>query len=397
MTNITSTRGANAGRGSSNDDSVHTVKRGETLSGIAKDKGVALDDVLRANPQIRNPNVIHAGQQVRIPNQAASPARDGAAPPVAAELAGAPSAPAAPREYQVKPGDNLSHIAKDHRVTLNQMLEANPQIRNPNQIRPGDTVNIPGDASASRGGTRSRAPNGGLDPRMNVPPVAPSATTLARGASGPQVREAQQRLSDLGYRTGTVDGHFGPTTQGAVRDFQTANGLETTGAVDGATRQKLFSDSAKPASAIAADGAGYPRLERYPPGSQAQRQLFREAARQNGLPASWADSPALHNLLRRESDGWVGIPNYTYGGRKTDHSQWDNVHRELRAGRITARSSATGLGQLLLRNVDAYYPNGRAGIGDPLQEAAGMMGYIRDRYGSPEAAWRRYNTLHEGY
>lgn len=401
MTNISSTRATDPGRSSSSTsgDSTHVVKRGESLSRIAQQHGVGLDELVRANPQIRNPNLIHAGQHITIPGREAAPAEAApAAQPAAHGAAPTEATPAGAREYQVKPGDTLSHIAKDHRVTLNQLLEANPQIRNPNRIRPGDTIQLPeGAREPAPSGARSPVRNGGVDPRSTRPELAAVDGTLARGASGEAVREAQQRLSDLGYRTGAVDGDFGPITQGAVRDFQTANGLETTGAIDAATRERLFSPEAKPAAAMAPDAQGFPRLERYPPGSEAQRQLFREAARRYGLPERWADSPALHNLLRSESDGWVGIPNYTYGSRKNDRSQWDNVHRELQAGRITARSSATGLGQLLLANVDRYYPDGRAGIGDPINEAAGMMRYIQDRYGTPENAWRHYNTRHEGY
>lgn len=140
-----------------------------------------------------------------------------------------------------------------------------------------------------------------------------------------------------------------------------------------------------------------PRQQTYAPGSPEARALFTEAARLAGLPPEWGNSEALHNILRRESGGQVGRPNYTYGARARDPAQWGSVHEELRNGNITARSSATGLGQLLLSNVDKYYPNGRAGIGDPLQEAAGMLRYIKDRYGTPENAWRLYGTRHEGY
>lgn len=44
-----------------------TVQRGDTLSGIASRTGVSLQELLRANPQIRNPNLIHPGQQIQIP------------------------------------------------------------------------------------------------------------------------------------------------------------------------------------------------------------------------------------------------------------------------------------------------------------------------------------------
>lgn len=53
---------------------------------------------------------------------------------------------------------------------------------------------------------------------------------------------------------------------------------------------------------------------------------------------------------------------------------------------IGAKSTVSGLGQLLLSNVDKYYPNGRKGIGDPVSEAVGFMRCIEDRYGNPDVA-----------
>jgi hypothetical protein len=135
----------------------------------------------------------------------------------------------------------------------------------------------------------------------------------------------------------------------------------------------------------------------FPPGADKTKALFREAAKLAGVPESWADSPGLHNILAKESGGKVGRPNYTYGARAKDPAQWESVHAELKSGTKSTISSATGLGQLILPNVDRYYPAGRKGIGDPLQEAAGMLAYIKDRYGSPDNAWARYGTKHEGY
>lgn len=45
----------------------HSVAGGDTLWGIAKRYNVALEDLLRANPGIKNPNLIHIGEQVVIP------------------------------------------------------------------------------------------------------------------------------------------------------------------------------------------------------------------------------------------------------------------------------------------------------------------------------------------
>lgn len=151
-------------------------------------------------------------------------------------------------------------------------------------------------------------------------------------------------------------------------------------------------------TATSPDGpSSVPNQKQYKPGSPEQVALFKEAAKKAGLPESWATSPGLQNILRRESDGIVGRPNYTYGSRAKDSSQWDSIHKELQTGQKTAKSSATGLGQLLLSNVDKYYPSGRQGIGNPVEEAAGMMNYIKARYGNPENAWAQYGKRHEGY
>ena len=45
--------------------------------------------------------------------------------------------------YLVKKGDTLWGIAKRYGVSLTALIAANPQIKNPNLIYPGDRVNIP--------------------------------------------------------------------------------------------------------------------------------------------------------------------------------------------------------------------------------------------------------------
>lgn len=45
----------------------YTVKRSDTLWGIAKRFGVSLTALIAANPQIKNPNLIYPGNEVRLP------------------------------------------------------------------------------------------------------------------------------------------------------------------------------------------------------------------------------------------------------------------------------------------------------------------------------------------
>jgi len=63
--------------------------------------------------------------------------------------------------------------------------------------------------------------------------------------SGDDVRAAQQRLLDLGYReVGEIDGSYGPSSESATKRFQQANGLDADGVIGSATWEKLFSTTA---------------------------------------------------------------------------------------------------------------------------------------------------------
>lgn len=44
----------------------YTVKRGDNLSVIAKNHGISLDQIKKLNPQIKNYNLIHPGQKIRV-------------------------------------------------------------------------------------------------------------------------------------------------------------------------------------------------------------------------------------------------------------------------------------------------------------------------------------------
>lgn len=104
----------------------YTVKSNNTLSGIAKRFEVSLSDLLAANPQISNTNAIYPGQVITIPGRGTVPA-----------------ATPQPKKYTVKSGDALSGIAKKNNLTLDALLKANPQIKNPNDIYPGEVIMIP--------------------------------------------------------------------------------------------------------------------------------------------------------------------------------------------------------------------------------------------------------------
>ena len=82
-----------------------------------------------------------------------------------------------------------------------------------------------------------------------TPTPTSTSTSLKKGAKGTRVKQVQQRLKDLGYYSGSVDGSYGDGTESAVKAFQSANGLRADGVVGTQTMTKLYSNSAKPYSA----------------------------------------------------------------------------------------------------------------------------------------------------
>lgn len=73
-------------------------------------------------------------------------------------------------------------------------------------------------------------------------PVKAAALTadLTIGSTGDEVVAVQQRLTELGYDPGPVDGYYGYVTQSAVMLFQAVNGLYVDGVVGPYTRNALF-------------------------------------------------------------------------------------------------------------------------------------------------------------
>lgn len=66
--------------------------------------------------------------------------------------------------------------------------------------------------------------------------VFPASAT----AADDKVAVAQQRLSDLGFEPGAIDGLMGPRTRAAVRKFQREHALKPSGRLDAATLKALF-------------------------------------------------------------------------------------------------------------------------------------------------------------
>ncbi len=96
-----------------------------------------------------------------------------------------------------------------------------------------------------------RAAGSGTVVTTPTPRPGQTATSLQIGDSGTAVRQVQQRLKELGYYTGVLDGEFGESTRSAVKAFQRRNGLTADGKVGEKTLEKLNSASAVRAASAA--------------------------------------------------------------------------------------------------------------------------------------------------
>ncbi len=70
-----------------------TIQKGQTLSGIAKQNGTTIDAILKANPSIKNPNLIYAGSSLNLPGAPTSPV---VAPKASVPTPPAPVTPSSP-------------------------------------------------------------------------------------------------------------------------------------------------------------------------------------------------------------------------------------------------------------------------------------------------------------
>jgi LysM repeat protein len=105
----------------------YEVRPGDTLSAIAADHGVSVQAILDAN-DIADPDLIRVGQQIVIPGKEGEPSR----------------------VHVVAAGETLAEIASRYDSNAAALAAAN-ELSNPNLIRIGQKLRIPG-ASSSSGG-----------------------------------------------------------------------------------------------------------------------------------------------------------------------------------------------------------------------------------------------------
>jgi hypothetical protein len=156
--------------------------------------------------------------------------------------------------------DRLAQTRLDERdAELNRLRRENDRLRREDDDRPArgaqlssreqgqgvkssaqETIKSEQDITSSQQQTSRREPT---NSQQSVAKSQPSQQDLTSSQPGTvnaaQVRQAQKKLNDMGYRAGQVDGVWGPNTQAAIRNFQQAKGLEATGRLNPQTINAL--------------------------------------------------------------------------------------------------------------------------------------------------------------
>ena len=103
----------------------YVVAKGDNFTNIASRHGVTVQAIIKANPAVDS-NRMQIGQVLIIPAPAAKPP--------------ALSLPEGTVVYEVKPGDSLYAIAKEHKTTVKAIREVNDLSTS--KIRPGQKLTI---------------------------------------------------------------------------------------------------------------------------------------------------------------------------------------------------------------------------------------------------------------
>lgn len=108
---------------------IYITNHGDTLSEIARLFNTTLSHLLLLNPDIKNANLIYAGQRLNVPS------------PLIPTPVNPPSIDT--QVYIVQRGDTMTKIATRLGITLSALVKLNPQIANINLIYVGQKLNLP--------------------------------------------------------------------------------------------------------------------------------------------------------------------------------------------------------------------------------------------------------------
>ena len=189
---VSSPRRANGG--------TYTVRRGDTLTAVARKTGVPVRALARANG-LANPHRVRAGQVLQVPRSSAK---------AQAPLSSAVYVATGNRIHRVQRGETLASIAMRYGTTVSTLRRANGIGRG--GLRAGRTLQVPGppwlcpvrgrvDFADSWG-----APRPGGRRHAGTDLFAKRGTPVVANVNG-SLRQSRGSLAGLGYSLAGDDGH----------------------------------------------------------------------------------------------------------------------------------------------------------------------------------------------
>lgn len=124
----------------------HRIRKGETLSEIAKANNIPLKELMRLN-NIRNPRRIKSGMWLKLPGEYVSVAGEAVKPSGQTEDTKPQETALARKKHRIRKGQTLQKIAKIYNTSAMAIAKLNA-IQNPRRIRAGQLLDIPPAASS---------------------------------------------------------------------------------------------------------------------------------------------------------------------------------------------------------------------------------------------------------
>ncbi|MDJ0463186.1 peptidoglycan-binding protein [Streptomyces sp. H27-C3] len=129
------------------------------------------------------------------------------------------------KKWIVKAGQTMGAIAAAVGITLASLIGANPQVKNPDRIQPGQELNLPEEAKPPKPTTPTK-PKPTKPTKPTTAPY-PGRDKVSYQASGPHVLAVDKALVRKGYGRYLSSGpssYYGKTTRAGVKAFQINQG-----------------------------------------------------------------------------------------------------------------------------------------------------------------------------
>jgi LysM repeat protein len=206
--------GGGGGSSSTGGGQTHTVRSGDTLAGIAARYGTTVSALARANG-IANPHLIVIGRSLHVQGTA-TPA---AAPP-ATPASGSSGTQVTGQRHAVQPGETIAGIARRYGISADDLIRWNGLVDGRLYATtrlvlfdPGSLPTFSG-ATTTSGATHTVAPGQSLSSIATRYGVSSSAIASANGIADPNRIRAGQQLTIPGT-TGSTGGGFACPVAGA--------------------------------------------------------------------------------------------------------------------------------------------------------------------------------------